>query len=286
MRRAFRNGPLAWAWAATGVHAVLTLVSIGAFAVMIGRPVPGGVDAGEWARSYQWGMAYMGALVLVLGFLGAWLALWAAAGPIRATLGALLVTGFTLSIELVGAATGLPFGAHSYGTALGWRVAGLVPFTIPLSWFMMLFATLGIALRAGLRIRYTVLLATVGLLAWDVLMEPAMSAAFPFWVWRESGIWHGMPLANWIAWAVIGPLIGLLLHRATRPHLPAIASTRLPEVIYVVNGALPLAMALRYELHGAAAVGGAAMLAFLLLPARLKAFRRGRVLAQAMPVGK
>src|SRR5690606_37161373 len=142
MRRAFRNGPLAWAWAATGVHAVLTLVSIGAFAVMIGRPVPGGVDAGEWARAYQWGMAYMGALVLVLGFRGAWLALWAAAGPIRATLGALLVTGFTLSIELVGAATGLPFGAHSYGTALGWRVAGLVPFTIPLSWFMMLFATL------------------------------------------------------------------------------------------------------------------------------------------------
>lgn len=286
MSRPWRRGPLMWAWIATALHALLTMVSIGAFAVMIGRPVPSGVDVAEWARSYQWGMQYMGALVLVLGFLGAWLALWEAAGPVRATAAALAVTGFTLSIEVVGAATGLPFGAHSYGTALGWRVAGLVPFTIPLSWFMMLFATTGLALRAGLRARYTALLATVGLLAWDVLMEPAMSAAFPFWVWRESGIWHGMPLANWMAWAVIGPIIGLLMQRLARPHLPAIAGTRLPEVIYIVNGLLPLAMALRYELHGAALVGGAAMLAFLLLPARLKAYRRGRVLSQALPVGK
>jgi putative membrane protein len=286
MSAASRRGPLGWAWVCTGTHALFTLVSIGAFVVMIGRPIPAGVDAGQWTRSYQWGMQYMGALVLVLGFLGAWLALWAAAGPRRAAAAALAVTGLTLAVEMLGAATGIPFGAHSYGPALGWRVAGLVPFTIPLSWFMMLFATTGLALRAGLRARYTAVLATVGLLAWDVLMEPAMSAAFPFWVWRESGIWHGMPLANWIAWAVIGPIIGLLVQRLTRPHLPAIAATRQPDVIYIVNGLLPLAMALRYQLYGAALVGGAAMLGFLLLPARLKSYRRARVLSRAFAAQK
>ncbi len=265
-----------WGWGCTAVHALLTLVSIGAFAIMIGRPIPTGTDPDWWRASYQWGMTYVGALVLVLGFLGALLALWDAVGRRAALRAATWVVGFTLTVELIGAATGLPFGEHAYGRELGWRVFGLVPFTIPLSWFLMLYATTGLALRAGFGWRGTAVLATVGLLAYDVLLEPAMSAAYPFWIWRESGMWHGMPIANWMAWATIGPLIGWMLHRATAGRLPAIASTRQPDVIYLVNGLLPLAMALRYDLLGAALVGGGAMALFAATPALVAWGRRLR----------
>lgn len=262
-------------WICTAIHAFLTLVSIGAFAVMIGRPMPADADPAWWRASYAFGMKYMGALVLVLGFLGAWCALWAATSRRRATLAMLTIVAFTLTIELIGAATGFPFGKHTYGADLGWRVLGLVPFTIPLSWFLMLFATTGISVRAGFGPRGTAALATLGLLAYDVLMEPAMSAAYPFWLWRDTGIWHGMPLANWLAWATIGPLIGWMLHYFGGEELRGIASTKQPDVIYLVNGLLPLALAVRYELYGAALVGGLTMALFWVLPTALVMLRGG-----------
>lgn len=271
-----------WGWVATAIHAFLTLVSIGAFAVMIGRPIPTTADPDWWRASYQWGMTYMGALVLVLGFFGAFFALWDAAGARSALRAAGWVVGFTLTIELIGAATGLPFGDHAYGDDLGWLVFGLVPFTIPLSWFLMLYATTGMALRAGMGWRGTAILATIGLLAYDVLLEPAMSAAYPFWIWRDGGVWHGMPIANWFAWATIGPLIGWMLHRATGTSLARIARTRQPDLIYLVNGLLPLAMAVRYELYGAAIVGGGAMACFAASPAVIAWARRHRTGASAV----
>jgi putative membrane protein len=129
--------------------------------------------------------------------------------------------------------------------------------------------------RAGFGPRGTAALATIGLLAYDVLMEPAMSAAYPFWLWRDTGIWHGMPLANWLAWATIGPIIGWLLHALGGEGLRRIANTRQPDVLYLVNGLLPLALAVRYELYGAALVGGIAMALYWVLPTGLSLVRGG-----------
>ncbi|MEH2006057.1 carotenoid biosynthesis protein, partial [Nostoc sp.] len=41
----------------------------------------------------------------------------------------------SLGSELLGTSTGFPFGDYSYLSGLGYKIAGLVPFTIPLSWF-------------------------------------------------------------------------------------------------------------------------------------------------------
>ena len=42
---------------------------------------------------------------------------------------------------------GLPFGPYSYTTMLGYRIGGLVPFPIPLSWFYMIYCSLAICGR-------------------------------------------------------------------------------------------------------------------------------------------
>ncbi|NER84152.1 MAG: carotenoid biosynthesis protein, partial [Leptolyngbya sp. SIO1D8] len=43
----------------------------------------------------------------------------------------------SLTSELLGTSTGFPFGEYSYLSGLGYKIAGLVPFTIPLSWFYL-----------------------------------------------------------------------------------------------------------------------------------------------------
>ncbi|HEX5818000.1 MAG TPA: carotenoid biosynthesis protein [Gemmatimonadales bacterium] len=247
-------------------YAVLTVMSIGAFHFMVGKPVPEGFDAGMWAAGYAFGMKYFGALIIYVGFGAAMFGLADVVGLRRGVLGSAVVVAMTLAVELVGAKTGFPFGDHGYGGQLGWLVMGLVPFVIPLSWFLMLYASLGIALRFRRGPLATLALSALGLFAWDVLMEPAMSAAYPFWMWRSTGVYYGMPLANWLSWLVIGPVIALALRWVAGPDLRRLADDPLPPVVYVLTGILPLALALEYRLWPAAAIGGGAMLLYLVAP--------------------
>lgn len=254
------------AWIALLAYAIQTVMSIGAFHFMVGRPVPTGFDADLWARGYAFGMTHMGALMIATGFLAAVFTVADHVGWRNGLRAALAVVVLTLSVELVGAWTGVPFGDHAYGGQLGWLVFGLVPLVIPLSWFLMLVASLGIALRFSRGPVVTLCLTALGLFAWDVLMEPAMSAAYPFWVWRSSGVYHGMPIANWLSWLVIGPVIAWTLRRVAGPALEQLATDPLAPALYTLTGLLPLALALEFGLYGAAALGGAAMVIYLVAP--------------------
>lgn len=254
------------AWGALAAYGLLTAVSIGAFAMMVGKAPPAGEDVALWQAGYEFGMRHMGWMIIVAGFVAATAGLASVVGLRRGVLGSAVVVGMTLAVELVGAATGFPFGEHGYGAELGWRVLGLIPLVIPLSWFLMLYASLGIALRLDRGPVATLVLTALGLFAWDVLMEPAMSAAYPFWFWRSSGVWYGMPLANWLSWLVIGPCIAWALRRVAGPALAEVRHDRIPEVLYALTGAMPLALALQFGLYPAAAVGGGAMVAYLAAP--------------------
>ena len=57
----------------------------------------------------------------------------------------------SLTSELLGTSTGFPFGHYSYLSGLGYKIAGLVPFTIPLSWFYVGCVSYLLA-RAGLEV--------------------------------------------------------------------------------------------------------------------------------------
>lgn len=254
------------AWLSTLLYVGLTLMSIAAFHFMVGKPAPVNADPGLWAAGTRFGMKYFGAAIIVLGFLASVLALASAVGLRRACGAAASVVALTLTVELVGAKTGIPFGAHGYGNELGWKVFGLVPFVIPLSWFHMLVASMALALRFHARPAVTLLLTALGLFAWDVLMEPGMSAAYPFWYWQSASLWYGMPLSNWVTWLVIGPLIGWITWRWSGEAIRGLATDPLPVVQYAVTGLLPLALALQFGLYPAAAVGGAAMFAFCAAP--------------------
>lgn len=127
----------------------------------------------------------------------------------------------SLASELLGTSTGFPFGEYRYLGGLGYKIADLVPFTIPLSWFYVGFCTYLIA-RVGLESRpLPTWVRSVGAIAvgsllltfWDFVLDPAMSQTdVPFWVWEQPGAFFGMPYQNFVGWFITGVIFMTTAH--------------------------------------------------------------------------
>ncbi|WP_448379688.1 gamma-carotene 1'-hydroxylase CruF [Gloeomargarita sp.] len=196
-------------------------------------------------RLFAWSMAGGGVVYILLG--AAAMLLYG-----RRVLGARRLWGFfapavglSLASELLGTTTGFPFGRYGYLDGLGYKIAGLVPFTIPLSWFYMglvcfLLAYGGLARLRGGRWVAAVALGALLLMAWDLALDPAMSQTpVPFWEFRETGAFFGMPYRNLAGWVGTGALfmtVAALLWRSGGSLLPLYRrDLTLPLAMYLVN---------------------------------------------------
>ncbi len=163
--------------------------------------------------------------------------------------------GLSLGGELLGTSTGFPFGHYRYLSGLGYKIAGLVPFTIPLSWFYLGFSAYLIA-RAGLARRQlpplwtvsgTILLSSIFLTSWDFVLDPAMSqTALPFWIWEQPGAFFGMPYQNFAGWLGTGALfmgVATWIWNAKPLTLPS-QQLGLPLAIYLSNFAFATILSL------------------------------------------
>ncbi len=122
-----------------------------------------------------------------------------------------LVFGVSLAFESVGVATGWVYGPYHYTAKLGPKFLGLVPYLIPVAWFMMSYPSLVIAerlighgertTRGGGPPRLLAVAAVGGLVmtAWDVVMDPLMVSG-GHWVWDTEGAYFGIPLQNFWGW--------------------------------------------------------------------------------------
>ena len=122
-----------------------------------------------------------------------------------------LVFGVSLLFESVGVATGLVYGPYHYTDKLGPLFLGLVPYLIPVAWFMMSYPSFVIADRlipvSWKRWQRILCVAAVGglvMTAWDLVMDPIMVAG-GHWVWddllsKSNGAYHGIPLQNFWGW--------------------------------------------------------------------------------------
>ncbi len=148
--------------------------------------------------------------------------------------------------ELLGTSTGFPFGDYSYLSGLGYKIAGLVPFTIPISWFYVGLSAYLIA-RAGLQVaekpslgRHIAAIAVGALLftCWDFALEPGMSqTAFPFWYWEKPGAFFGTPYQNYAGWFGTSALfmtVAALLWRNASIKLER-SQLNVPIIVYISN---------------------------------------------------
>ena len=177
----------------------------------------------------------------------------------------------SLASELMGTTYGIPFGAYSYTALLGPKWFGKVPLLIPLSWVTMSWAVWVMARRwtAGFK---AVVLGTTLLVAWDLLLDPAMSKVTSYWIWGEEGSYYGMPWVNLMGWAITGfVLLAMLAKLAANPQ----SGFGFSLCVYLVNLALPLGFC---GLNGywIAVAAGVASISAALLAARFLGSTMGR----------
>lgn len=171
------------------------------------------------------------------------------------------VYGVSLASELMGTTYGIPFGAYSYTSLLGIKWFERVPVLIPLSWFTVSWACWILARRVSSGTA-AVLFATALLVAWDLLLDPAMSRVTSYWVWGDTGSYYGMPWMNLVGWGVTGlVLLSLISRLAPTPQ----GSPRFAVWVYAVNFALPLGFCVLNRYWLAVSVGPASIvLAYLI----------------------
>lgn len=267
-------------------HALLLILSGAAFATFLAPPSPAWLTTPANQRIAALMFSFGGQTTVVLGALAGVVHAASRLGWRRAL--ALFAAAFTISLsaELAGTATGYPFGPYAYTTQLGYLIGGRVPFNIPTSWFFMLYASLAICGRVLAiddsprgKWRWSIVAAFV-LTAWDVSMDPAMVAT-THWLWHLpattsgsvlervflSNLFYGMPLTNWLGWLLTGCLVARVMLAIVPPSRWAarVSPTRLPLVLYGVNGLFPILICAGRDMWGAVILGTLAMAIPLLL---------------------
>jgi putative membrane protein len=128
-----------------------------------------------------------------------------ARGPARtgALLGSAGAIGF--SAELVGTATGRPFGRYRYSAKLGRRVRG-VPLAAGTAWAMMARPAWTVGGLLSRRPATRVALSAAALTAWDVFLDPRM-VRDGYWQWLEGGRYEDVPASNYAGWLLTGAVL-------------------------------------------------------------------------------
>jgi uncharacterized membrane protein len=162
----------------------------------------------------------------------------------------LLLLGLTLPItflaEALGVHSGLIFGRYYYAGILGPQIAG-IPVAIPIAWFTMLYPSWLLARllvgRARTSLRYTVLRAILAgslMVAWDLVLDPALATGFGCWAWEASGSYMGIPATNFLSWWAVSTIEVLLFERLSGPRPGQLFTSLqcpegLPFLFYLAN---------------------------------------------------
>ncbi len=230
-------------WLLLLAHAAALAFGVAGIAVALRYPALW-VDSAIARHVYAFGVQWGGVLANVLGTSTMLVYGWQVVGWRRTLLFFVPSTMISLAAELIGTGTGWPFGNYSYTSGLGFKILGRVPFTIPLSWFTIGFASYLIALASFTRPRRRsahwgiVPVAVWLLVVWDLVLDPAMaheSLQARFWIWHQQGPYFGMPIINFIGWALTGLAFTSVGHLLWRKSASLNQPATIPFLVYLVN---------------------------------------------------
>ncbi|MDQ3159111.1 MAG: carotenoid biosynthesis protein [bacterium] len=123
----------------------------------------------------------------------------------------LLILGlFALVVEGVSIKTGLPYGDFEYGSSIGFKLFGLVPWPVAFAYPPILIGAFWSAskITKGMwRVPLTALFALIV----DVVIDPALTK-MGIWVWESPGQFYGVPLLNFAGWLITGVVGAMILN--------------------------------------------------------------------------
>ena len=175
----------------------------------------------------------------------------------KRALGLLLLTaGWAMLWEIVGVATGFPFGSYHYtGDNLFF---GIPPF-LPFGWFAQSYPAFVVG-RIALHGKVdpfpasgrwlgrlsAIVISSFALTAFDFVWDPTQAGSpqpNPEWVWANPGSYYGIPLSNFLGWLFTGFCIYLSMELLFRKIGP---KSETPRAGNTVRHAIPLIMLLGY----------------------------------------
>ncbi len=171
----------------------------------------------------------------------------------------------SLTLESVGVATGWVYGPYHYTDQLGAKFLGLVPYIVPVAWYMMMYPSLVMAERVlpdSTGRFYDLKVAALGgmiLTAWDLVMDPMMVRG-EHWVWEQGGPYFNIPLQNYLGWWLTAFCVFLVFRLALRrmkSPAPHTQDDYLAVILYSATGLSHILICL--EPDGIQQLGGAAL---------------------------
>ncbi len=151
------------------------------------------------------------AILIVLFALPSYIGLVRQKGIIKALLIAVLISLVILAIQAAAVQFKYPFGDFTFGDGLGYKVLGLVPWTIAFAYAPIVLAAFWLSSKlttSGLR----VLLSGLFLAAANVVLDPAL-ALMGLRSWENGGPFYGVPIINFGGWFLCGIITSIILHR-------------------------------------------------------------------------
>lgn len=137
----------------------------------------------------------------------------------RTRRGALALAGvavFGFAVEIVGANTGLPFGAYRYTDALRPRVLG-APLVIGVAWMALVAQSWSLVASLRLTRMLGLLVAAVLTTAVDFVIDPLAANHLGYWRWERAGLYYGIPATNFAGWLLTSLAALLLFSRRLEP---------------------------------------------------------------------
>ncbi len=136
-------------------------------------------------------------------------------GARRAGIAFFWVGGVSALIESIGTLTGFPFGSYEYTEAFGPRLAGILPLSIPLAWWLVVLPVYRLLpnFRLAGFFSFTCVAALL-ITSIDFVIEPVAVGIKGYWIWEKDGFYYGVPLSNFLgwyatAWLIVGGLLGI-----------------------------------------------------------------------------
>lgn len=129
-----------------------------------------------------------------------------------------ILLGGTLLLTAVGGGTGFPFGPLSYSHRLGWKLASIVPFAVPLFWTVILLSSTYTILYLFPRSRqwqphWLALGSALLTVLTDLNLERIAWQHRFYWRWQLGGETPAFlpPLQNFLAWGAAAFLLTFFL---------------------------------------------------------------------------
>jgi uncharacterized membrane protein len=200
--------PLFLVW--TALVFCIALLGIGEAQVLDG--IPGGSSSGTLQSVPASGVekALIGivsaadAIWISLAAINVYIFLAQSEGLSTARRWALIVLGASAALTWFNAATGYLFGPQTYTSLLGWKFGRVLPFGVPLLWFVVLLGSRFAMLRTFPQAKVWAISAGAALLSLltDLNLEPVAWKVRAYWIWYPLDFAPPShpPLQNYAAW--------------------------------------------------------------------------------------